>query len=669
MSEKETNILNKLYFISGCIFIFALLVVFKLTKIQFVQGESYRALAEKRSIKDVVIPANRGNIYSVDGSLLATSVPKYDIRIDLATSSERNFQAHIEALCDSVSSFNGSSSLNLQKRIREARQNKNRYFLLARQIDYSDYLRFRAFPLLDLGAFKGGLIVEQSTKRDYPLGAIAQRSIGYERTDENGFITRVGIDGAFGEKYLRGVDGNRLKQSIGKGQWKPIDDFNQTEPKDGFDVYTTIDVNIQDIAHHALLEQLEKYKADHGSVVVMETKTGAIRAISNLGRNKEGKYYERLNYAIGESHEPGSTFKLMALAVALEDKKIDTTTIVDTKKGVLSFYGKKVRDSKKGGYGKISVAEAFEVSSNTGIVSVIDQAYKDNPSQFVDGLYKMNLNDSLQLPLVGEGKAIIPDPRIKNNRWSGIALQWMAYGYGVSFTPLQTLTFYNAIANDGKMVKPRFIDRIKTIDKTIEVYDTEVINPQICSKETIQKLQKLLQNVVDKDHGTGHGLYTENFSMAGKTGTCQKDYKNKEQLNYISTFSGYFPAENPEYSCIVVVHEPEKSVGYYGADVSGPVFKKIAQKIYTSVPVEDVIDQIENKTPDVEEQYNNYYTTAEKYKTIMPNLKGLPAMDAIAILENMGLNVKLIGRGTVHKQSIRKGEKVTPKATVILELT
>jgi cell division protein FtsI (penicillin-binding protein 3) len=219
------------------------------------------------------------------------------------------------------------------------------------------------------------------------------------------------------------------------------------------------------------------------------------------------------------------------------------------------------------------------------------------------------------------------------------------------------------------MVKPRFIDRIKNIDKTIDVYDTEVINPQICSKETINKLQKLLQNVVDKDHGTGHGLYTKNFSMAGKTGTCQKDYKNKEQLNYISTFSGYFPAENPEYSCIVVVHEPEKSVGYYGADVSGPVFKKIAQKIYTSVPVEDIIDQIEDKTPDVEEHYNNYYTTAEKYKTVMPNLKGLPAMDAIAILENMGLNVKLIGRGTVHKQSIRKGEKVTPKATVILELT
>ena len=669
MSEKETNILNKLYFISGCMFIFALLVVFKLSKIQFVQGEAYRSLAEKRSIKNVIIPANRGNVYSVDGSLLATSVPKYDIRIDLVTSSERNFQSNIQALCDSISVFNGSSSLELQKRIREARQNKNRYFLLARNIDYSDYLRFRSYPLLNLGAFRGGLIVEQTTKRDYPLGGIAQRSVGYERIDDNGFVTRVGIDGAFGEKYLSGIDGKRLKQSIGKGQWKPIDDFNQTEPQDGYDVYTTIDVNIQDIAHHALLEQLEKYNADHGSVVVMETKTGAIRAISNLGRNAEGKYYERLNYAVGESHEPGSTFKLMALAVALDDQKIDTTTIVDTKKGVLSFYGKKVRDSKKGGYGKISVAEAFEVSSNTGIVSVINDAYKENPSKFIDGLYSMNLSDSLGLPIVGEGKSVIPDPRIKNNRWSGIALQWMAYGYGVSFTPLQTLTFYNAIANDGKMVKPRFIEEIRAIDKSIKTFETKVINPQICSKETVQKLQKLLQNVVKKKHGTGHGLYTDNFSMAGKTGTCQKDYRNKELLNYISSFSGYFPAENPKYSCIVVIHEPNKTVGYYGADVSGPVFKKIAQKIYTSAPVLDVIDNINQKSLAVEEQYQNYFSTSEKYKTVMPNLKGLPAMDAIAILENMGLQVKIVGQGKVKKQSINRGEKVVPKTTVILELS
>jgi cell division protein FtsI (penicillin-binding protein 3) len=540
---------------------------------------------------------------------------------------------------------------------------------LARNLGYSDYLNFRSFPLLNLGAYKGGLIVDQKTKRDYPLGAIAQRSIGYERTDDDGFITRVGIDGAFGKDYLRGVDGKRLKQSIGKGQWKPIDDFNQIEPQDGYDVYTTLDVNIQDIAHHALLEQLEIYKADHGTVVVMETETGEIRAISNLGKNANGKYYERLNYAIGESHEPGSTFKLMALAVALEDRKIDTTTLVDTKNGILSFYGKKVRDSKKGGYGEISVGEAFEVSSNTGIVSAIHEAYKKDPSSFIDGLYRMNLHDSLGLTLVGEGKSIIPDPRIKNNRWSGIALQWMAYGYGVSLTPLQTLTFYNAIANGGTMVKPRFIKEVRAIDQTVKVFGTEVINPQICKPETIKKLQALLKNVVEKPHGTGHRLYSENFSMAGKTGTCQKNYTNKEQLNYISTFSGYFPADSPKYSCIVVIHEPDKSVGYYGADVSGPVFKKIAQKIYTDAPTVASIEKLNLKSKSVERAHQDYYEIAQNYKSIMPNLKGMPAMDAIVILENMGLNVTIIGRGIVRKQSVKRGQKVTPQTNITLELS
>ena len=669
MSDSQTNILNKLYFISGCMFVFALMVVYNLTKIQFVNGDSYRALAEKRTLKDVVIPANRGNVYSLNGNLLATSVPKYDIRIDLVTSTTQNFEMFLGGLCDSLSNFNKSSKSELQQQLRKARENKNRYFLLASNLDYSDYLRFRSFPLLKLGSFKGGLIVEQKTKRDYPLGGIAQRSIGYERMDTQGYITRVGIDGAFGEKYLRGVNGKRLKQSIGKGQWKPIDDFNQTEPKDGYDVYTTIDVNIQDIAHHALLEQLEIYKADHGSVVVMETKTGEIRAISNLGRNLEGNYYERLNYAIGESHEPGSTFKLMALAVALEDQKIDTTSIVDTKDGILSFYGNKVRDSKKGGYGKISVAEAFEVSSNTGIVSAVYEAYKKNPSLFIDGLYRMNLRDSLGLALVGEGKSIIPDPRIKNKRWSGIALQWMAYGYGVSFTPLQTLTFYNAIANDGKMVKPRFLKEVKAIDQSIEVFETEVINAQICKPATVKKLQALLKNVVEKPHGTAHGLYSENFSIAGKTGTCQKNYSSKDQLNYISTFSGYFPADSPKYSCIVVIHEPDKNVGYYGADVSGPVFKKIAQKIYTDTPTMDFIDNINQTSEAVENQFQTYYKLAQAATNIMPDLKGMPAMDAIAILENMGLIVTTIGDGIVEKQSLVSGQKVKPNTNIVLELS
>jgi cell division protein FtsI (penicillin-binding protein 3) len=650
-------------------FIFCLALVFKLSTIQFVQGDKYRTLAEQRIVKDVAIPANRGNVYSTNGNLLATSIPKYDIRLDALTPSNKTFEKYLKPLCDSLSNYFGKSSSHFQNQIRKARANKNRYYLLARNIGYSDYIRMRNFPLLNLGAFKGGLIVEQTTKREHPMGGIAQRTIGYEREDENGNLTRPGIDGAYGIKYLRGKDGKRAKQQIGKGQWKPILDYNQIDPQDGYDVYTTIDVNIQDIAHHALLEQLEKYKADHGCVVVMETKTGEIKAISNLGRNSKGYYYERLNYAVGERTELGSTFKLMSVTAALEDKVIDTSDVVDTEKGVISFYGKKVRDSHHGGYGKITVSEAFEVSSNTGIVKVIDRAYSKNPEKFVDRLYKMGLNKKLDLHIIGEPNPIIPDPRIKNGRWSGIALQWMAYGYGVSFTPLQTLTFYNAIANDGEMVKPQFLKEVKEFDKVVVPFEKEVLNKQICSKETLVKVQQLLKNVVLKKHGTGHRLYSENFSMAGKTGTCQKDYAKKDKINYISSFVGYFPADNPKYSCIVVIHEPDKSVGYYGADVSGPVFKKIAQKIFTDTPIVDEVESLDVRYASTEKEYENYYNTAQTYKTIMPNVVGLPTMDAVALLENMGLKVKMNGVGIVKRQSINKGQKINKNQTIVLEIS
>ncbi|MCB0427220.1 MAG: transpeptidase family protein [Mangrovimonas sp.] len=647
-------------------FIFAIAIVVKICDIQFVHGDTYRDLAETRTVKNVTIPANRGNIYSADGSLLATSVPKYDIRIDALAPSDATFNKYLVSLSDSLSRYSGKSSSYYQNQLRKARANKNRYFLLARNIGYSDYARMRNFPMLNLGAFKGGLIVEQTTKREYPMGGIAQRSIGYERYDEDGNVTRPGIDGAYGVQYLRGVDGHRLKQKIGNGQWKPLTDYNEIEPRDGYDVYSTIDTNIQDIAHHALLEQLEKYKADHGCVVVMEVATGEIRAISNLGRTSDGYYYEKLNYAVGESHEPGSTFKLMAVTAALEDKVIDTSDVVDTKNGVLTFYGKHVRDSHHGGYGKITVSEAFEVSSNTGIVQAIYGSYKNNPKKFVDRLDAMNLNNKLDLPILGEGTPIIPHPDDKQ-RWNGIALQWMAYGYGVSFTPLQTLTFYNAVANDGEMVKPRFIREVKEFDQTVERFDKEVINPKIASEETIKKVQQLLKNVVEKEHGTGHRLYSSNFSMAGKTGTCQKDYKNKEKLNYISSFAGYFPADNPKYSCIVVIHEPDKSVGYYGADVSGPVFKKIAQKIFTDTPIYDEVKTLEVKNTSVENEYQEYYSVVNNGKAIMPDVTGLPAMDAVSLLENMGLKVKFNGVGVVKKQSVEKGVKIKPNQTVELE--
>jgi cell division protein FtsI (penicillin-binding protein 3) len=647
-------------------FIFALAVVFKLLSIQFLQGDKYRNLAEERTIKNVTIPANRGNVYSANGNLLATSIPKYDIRIDAITPSTATFEKYLKPLCDSLSKFSGKSSSYYQKEIRKARTNKNRYYLLARNIGYSDYIRVRNFPLLKLGAFKGGLIVEQTTKREHPMGGIAQRSIGYERFDEDGNVTRAGIDGAFGAKYLRGTDGHRLKQKIGKGQWKPIVDYNQIEPKDGYDIYTTISVNIQDIAHQKLLEQLEYYEAEHGCVVVMEVATGEIRAISNLGRTEKGTYYEKLNYAVGEAHEPGSTFKVMALMAALEDKVIDTSTVIDTKNGRKMFYGRAITDSHHGGYGKISAARTLEVSSNIGLATIIDEAYSENPKKFINRLKSWSLDKDLDLPIIGEGQPVIPEPGDKI--WSKNALPSMAYGYNLELTPLQTLTFYNAVANNGVMVKPRFIREVKELNKNIEVFDREIINNKICSDKTLKEIQEILKNVVVR--GTGKSLYSPYFSMSGKTGTAKTEYWMKDYQDnprYVSSFAGYFPAENPKYSCIVVIHKPSTKKGYYGADVSGPVFKRIAQKIFTDTPIIDEVLTLEIDEANIEEEYNAYFSISEKYDTIMPNVVGLPTMDAIAILENMGLKVKSEGIGEVISQSVNKGIKVKKDQTVVIK--
>ncbi|WP_299885522.1 penicillin-binding protein [uncultured Lacinutrix sp.] len=647
-------------------FIFGIAVVVKLLTIQYVNGEKYRDLAEKRTVENKIIPANRGNVYSVNGNLLATSIPKYDIRIDTKTPKKKVWQEQLGPLCDSLSKYSGKSASYYKENLRKARAKENRYYLLARDIGYSDYLRLRDFPMLKLGAFKGGLIVEQTTKREHPMGGISMRTIGYERVDEDGNVTRAGIDGAFGDKYLRGKDGQRLKQKIGKGQWKPIVDYNQVEPQDGYDVYTTIDVNVQDIAHHSLLEQLEKYDAEHGCVVVMEVETGEIRAISNLGKSKSGKYYEKRNYAVWESHEPGSTFKLMAIMAALEDKVIDTATVVDTKNGSKRFHGRNITDTR--GYGKISAGKAFEKSSNIGLATIIDDNYAKAPDKFIDRLKGWKLHENLNLPIVGEGNPVIPEPG--DEIWSKNALPSMAYGYNLQLTPLQTLTFYNAVANDGEMVKPRFLREVKELDKEIESFDKKVRIKQIASKETILKAQKLLENVVVR--GTGKRMYSKYFSMAGKTGTARTEYGMKgwaENPRYISSFAGYFPVENPKYSCIVVIHKPSIEVGYYGADVTGPVFKRIAQKIFTDTPIIDEIESLEVKNASVEKEFQGYYDTANTYLTIMPSVIGLPVMDAIALCENMGLKVKMQGSGVVKSQSIPKGQKVKKNQIIVLKLS
>ncbi len=666
MAIEDKHISYRIYLVAFVIFLMAVAVAVKLTNIQWIEGDYYRSLAKERTVRNFVIHANKGNVYSSDGSLLATSIPNYEIRFDALAPSLEVFEENLESLSDSLASALGKTSFYFRNELRKARENNNRYCLIARNLTYTEYVRIKGFPLFRLGAYKGGIIVDQRPVREHPMGKIAERTIGYERKSADGAYTGKGIEWAY-RKYLNGKDGQILKQKIAKGQWKPIRDLNEVDPQDGYDVISTIDVYIQDIAHHALLKQLEDYQADHGCVVVMETKSGKVKAISNLGRANDGTYYETTNYAVAESHEPGSTFKLVDLIALLEDKVADTSTVYDSNGGIVKYSGKSVKDSHKGGYGKISLARGFEVSSNTVLVQAVYDNYKNNPSKFVNHVNNFGLNKRLNLDFQGEGRPFIPQPTDKN--WSNISLPWMAFGYGVSVTPMQTLAFYNAVANGGVMVKPQFVSEVREWNKVILKKEVEVINPKICSDETLSKVKAVLKNVVKK--GTADKLYSKDFPMAGKTGTAQVNYGKKDgsSLYYASSFVGYFPADSPMYSCIVVVHKPStKNNNYYGADVAGPVFKRIAQKIFTDVPSTNKISNINRKVAKQESNYNDYYTILQNNQDLVPDVKGMAGMDAIALLENLGMKVKTIGLGKVKRQSLQAGKDIIKNATITLEL-
>jgi cell division protein FtsI (penicillin-binding protein 3) len=666
MAVVDKNISYRIYLVAFAMFVMAIAIVIKLTNIQWVEGAHYRKLAKERTVQNFTIHANKGNIYSADGSLLATSIPNYEIHFDAVVPETELFQKNIESLSDSLAYLLGKPSHFYENELRKARAKKNRYFLIARNLSYTDYVKIKGFPLFKAGANKGGIIDSSTTVREYPIGKIAERTIGYERIKPDGTPDGKGIEWAY-RKFLNGKDGKILKQKIAKGQWKPIRDVNEVDPIDGYDVISTIDVFIQDIAHHALLKQLEEYDAEHGCVVVMETKTGRIKAISNLGRATDGTYYETQNYAITEAHDPGSTFKLVDLMAVLEDKVADTSTVFDANGGVIKILGKTVEDSHHG-LGRVSLGHGFEVSSNTVMVQSVYNNYKNNPSKFIKHIEDWGLDKKIGLELKGEATPIIPKPG--QARWSKISLPWMAFGYGITITPMQTLTYYNSVANNGIMVKPQLVSEIKKWNTTIKKFDTQVMNPRVCSPETLKKVRAILENVVKR--GTAKSLYTKEFPMAGKTGTAQMGYGSKSGtgMYYASSFVGYFPANKPQYTCIVMVHRPNTAHNnYYGADVAGPVFKRIAQKIFTDAPSTNEIRKIDKKIPKQELDYADYYTKSQTKLNVIPDVKGMSGMDAIALLENLGIRVKIKGFGKVKKQSIQAGQNIAKNTTIVLELS
>ncbi|CAM1369433.1 Penicillin-binding protein [Tenacibaculum soleae] len=666
----KKSILSKLYVVVVLMTLFFVVIIFRVFNLQYVDGDKYRKLSQEKTVKNDTIFANRGNVYAADGNLLATSMSKYTIRMDVMVVQSEVFEKNIRALSEALSNMLGKSASYYQKRIRQAKKQKNRYLLIARNVGYNDCMKMREFPIFKEGIYRGGFIAEQSTVRVHPIGKIAARTIGYDNKKGG-----AGIEGAFAE-YMEGENGWRLKQKIAKGQWRPINDVNEKEPIDGSDVITTIDVNIQDITHHALLSRLEYLEADHGCAVVMEVETGEVKAIANLGRTSKGKYYEKRNYAVWESHEPGSTFKLASLMAALEDKVADTSDVVDCEKGKIFINNRKVEDSKAGGHGKISLARVFEVSSNVGIVKTIQKHYDKNPKKFIKRIKSFGLDELTGVKIKGEGKPYIPNPSEKS--WSPISLEWMAWGYGIHLTPLQTLAFYNAVANNGKLVKPYFVKELRVGGKVEKRFGTVVLKDKIASQTTINKVRKVMENTVQ--NGTAKNVHSSNFSMAGKTGTAKKwipKHKDKDgktvyghysNKKYVASFAGFFPADNPKYSCIVVVHSPKKEKGYYGAIAAAPIFKDIAQKIYTTTPVNNqlVSDKITSKS--IDESYQDYYSKLRKYKTIMPRVVGMSGMDAVALLENMGLKVRFSGMGKVIEQSVDKGMKMKKGTVVYLKM-
>ena len=683
----RTDILIRVYFAFGLIVLFAFAVLFKLFHVQVVEGKKWRKMADSISTKFVKVEAARGNIYSVDGSLLATSVPEYDIRMDIMAGSieqEDAFEEKVDSLAYSLASFFGDKTTEQYSRfLRDARKEKNRYLLIKRNVSHKDLLEIRKFPVFNKGKNTGGLIAVQKNKRILPFKALAARTIGYK--NEN--VQPVGLEGAY-SNYIDGESGRRLMQRIAGGYWIPVNKDEEISPKPGADIISTIDINIQDVAQRALLKQLIKSQAHHGCVILMEVATGEIRAIANYTRDgEEGVYKEKFNYAINESLDPGSTFKLASYMALLEDKKVDTNTVVVTGDGKYNIHSHTIKESH-GGLGNISVKHAFEVSSNVAIAKLIETNYHNNPKRYTDLLYSFGLNKKLGLQIPGEATPLIKNPSSKS--WSDLTLPQMAYGYEMRITPLQMLTFYNSVANNGKMIAPVFVREIKSLGKTVETFQARVINEKVCSDATLGKIRKMMEGVVEI--GTGKDVIKNPYyKVAGKTGTAQvadgaKGYKGKR--SYQASFCGYFPADKPKYSMIVVLNDPKGA--YYAALVAGPVFREVADKVYASdaqmfnniqqlrfagqnkpnaKPGDPKTTQLAAKSLGISASDSNKNKPVFNYREgFVPNVTGMGLKDAMYLLGNAGMRAVPKGSGKVMRQSVPAGSRVAKGYPVVLDL-
>lgn len=707
--EEKKDILRRVYIVYVLCFVFALAVIGRVCHIQFAQGDYWKGRADSFAVRELDIEAVRGNIFAVDGSLLATSLPYYEIAIDPSANpliEDAAFEDSIQKLANALAvMFPDKSADKLMNEITAARRQGSQYKFIARNVSYEQLQEIKTFPLFRMGRYKGGLIYVQTNKRERPFRMLASRTIGY--IGDSGRV-RVGLEGAY-DSVLTGVSGKRLMRRIAGGVWMPLNNENEIEPKHGRDIVSTIDINIQDVAENALLNSLAEHNAKYGCVVLMEVQTGEIRAIANLTRQDSGVYVEDFNYAIADAQEPGSTFKLASYLVAMDDGKLSLDKEVNLNGGAYKYYDRTMKDSHAPKKDVVTAEEAFWESSNVGISRLITDAYKNDARAFTDGLHALRFGDSLGIEIKGEGHSKIRNAGEKG--WSGTSLPWISIGYESLITPMQTLTLYNAVANDGVMVKPMFIKEIREKGETVKHFDPVVLNPAIAKPETIKNARRLLEGVVQ--NGTAKTLKNTVYSIAGKTGTAQiangSSYKGVNGVTYQASFVGYFPADQPRYTCIVIVNAPSNDA-YYGGAVAGPIFKQIADRVYATEleihrPVNFATDTLHEipvvkkglatptlaamtflgqKAKGANSIGNADYVLVSSSETalsvkgsmpdeqlqkgIMPDVRGMNAADAVYLLENRGIRVKLKGAGTVKKQSVNAGEKIANGNEVVLEL-
>lgn len=654
MNEKRATIIKAVVlsiFLAGL----SIVIFAKVVLIQTNEDIKIRNIAEQMNFREVVLKAPRGNLYTSDGILLSTSTIKYNIGVDFKTIKPSFFYKYLPALADSLAPFLGKTSSEIFKRFSLLKQSEIQYYPLLKNISHQDYLRIKNFPIFEKGQAKGGFIVEKIIKRSHTVSGFGNRIIGYD--DERG---KAGLEGAFSE-YLRGTDGKRVEQRINYKQWKPTG-FIYQQPEAGKDVYTTLNMRIQDIAYSALKKQLIASKAEHGCAVVMEVKTGKIRAMANLTRLPNGEYADVRNYAVWESSEPGSTFKVMSLLAAMNDGYLEPSTTVDVGDGSVEFFGNKITDEHS--RGEIDLTTILAESSNIGVAKLIYKFYSKSPKTLFETFKRWRLHEPLEIEIPGEGKPLIPAPG--HSLWSLKKLPWISFGYGVSLTPLQILTFYNGIANDGTMLKPTLLEKVMKDGGEIFQSEPEIRVENMASVEVIQEMKRMLTVAVEK--GTAASIHTPNLKMAGKTGTTRLEYWKKQSLQYQSSFCGFFPSDNPQYSCIVVIHKPSKDFGFYGSKVAAPVFKEIAGRVFLKQPINFIKNNDPIKNPILEKAKDSTDFTLPKKIAVMPDITGLPAYKIIPQLENAGLRVVYTGAGKIKSQSLPPGFPVKKNYTIYLEL-